>query len=108
MVKSHFLFEVHPPQSKTDEQDAFILLLSSLITQMAQVRLQALPDEMLGGTETALELCSSAQRYFCLHFSYINISATSGTKTLVDIQEKCSRFFQFQNLLFLFSQNLLW
>jgi len=51
-MKSHFLFEVHPPQSKTDEQDVFILFLSSLITQMAQVRLQAPPDEMLGGTDS--------------------------------------------------------
>jgi len=49
------------------------------------VRLQAPPDEMLGGTETAPELCSTAERYFCLHFSCLNISATSGTKTFVDI-----------------------
>lgn len=75
-MKSHFLFEVHPPQSKTDEQDVFILFLSSLITQMAQVRLQAPPDEMLGGTETAPELCSTAEIFLSAfqlpqYFSYL-------------------------------------
>lgn len=41
IVKSCFLAEVHPPLSETDEQNVFILVLSSLSTQMAQEELQA-------------------------------------------------------------------
>lgn len=66
IVKLCFLLEVHPPLSKTDEQKIFILVLSSLSTQMAQ-------GEAAGtcqmkhwvGLRQPLS-CSTLQRYSCL------------------------------------------
>ena len=47
-------------------------------------RCRHLPDETLGGTKAAPELCNAAQRYVCISEFAL---ATSGTKEFINAQE---------------------
>lgn len=74
IAKSCFLFEAHPPLSKTDEQNIFILVFAQPERADGTRRsCRHLPDETLGRTETVPELFNTAERFLPALVSLLRI-----------------------------------